>query len=344
MIRSYEFGEFCSLQRTYEWYKDGNSLLHEDENAVWEYLRTVSGPETPLHEEQLPTWSKARDSNRNRCFAVSIEDDSVLVTYKVVNLMKSRFVHVVNIPISLNGTRKNVESMIAELRKDRFVRFLHYGCFRDYYGKSERAETYDNYYIDLDEFRSEAMGNHGWMKRHHVLAFEKNPALFRLRQSDHGLDADGMENALQARRSWREEKMLSKKANGSDMTLGGNPKRDTLERAFASLAMDGNGNVVTTLLECDGKAFAVEVSLALNGYAESFFAVHAGRRAEENLERRRVFHDSISILRYFQCRRMVELGLRRFYILGSGGEPNLSKYKMQVCDGRRMMCYIDKNK
>ena len=138
--------------------------------------------------------------------------------------------------------------------------------------------------------------------------------------------------------------MLAKQANGSSGTLGGNSKRDTLEKAFMALIMDGSGMIKSTTLKCDGDVFALETSLAFNGYATSFFIVHAGRRHETDSIRRHVFRDSTFIVRYFQLRMMMELGVGRFYILGSGGEPNLSRYQHQICNGRMVRCYIDKNK
>ena len=345
MIQSYNYSDFCALQRTYEWYKDGNSLLHEDEALVWKYLSVISRPETPLHEEQIPTWSKARGSRRNRCFIVEMEDgDSVMVTYKVVNLMKSRFIHIINIPVSMDGSKENAVNVISELRRDRFVRFLHYECFKEYYGKSERAETYDNYYIDLNDFKKNALDNGNWKKRHHVNAFERHVELFKMEQFNNGMDEKNVLNAIEARRIWRREKMLAKQANGSSGTLGGNSKRDTLEKAFMALIMDGSGMIKSTTLKCDGDVFALETSLVFNGYATSFFIVHAGRRHETDSIRRHVFRDSTFIVRYFQLRMMMELGVGRFYILGSGGEPNLSRYKHQICNGRMVRCYIDKNK
>jgi hypothetical protein len=341
MISEYTFECFQDIQRTFDWWKNGNSLLHDDA-TVWNYLNVLSDFKTPLHEDQIPLWSQARNSKRNRCFVLLVGDDSVLVTYKVINMMKSKFIHVLNIPISLHGIKENAVSVITELRKDKFVRFLHYECFREYYEKSERAETQDNYYIDLDEFIKCRMGNTKWRKKNGVSRFEKRQDLFKCISFDGCIDDAVIDGALKARESWRLLKMESKVTNSSNLTVGGNAKKDTMQNAFKFMLKSNGANSIA--LVCNGKVFAINVAMILNGYAIGFFLVHSGRLKDDNVDRNVAFHNSDSIVTYFRCKALSDNLIKRYYILGSGGEPGLSAYKMRKCNGHVLRCYIDKNK
>ena len=212
-IATYMIDELKSTERGFGWWKDGNSLIYNDEETVAKYLVKFSSCETPLHQEQIPFWAEARGSKKNRCFAVDFVDDSVLVMYKVVNMMKSKFVHVLNIPISMDGNESHVFEVVEELSKEPFVRFLHYRFLHNYFGKSERADNEDNYFFDIKAFLNET-SNCKWRSKRHANVFASNP-VFRHELVEGGMPKEMLQEALRTRREWREAKRRSAASTAS---------------------------------------------------------------------------------------------------------------------------------
>jgi hypothetical protein len=342
-MQKYDFHTFCLLEKTYEWYKTGNSELRLVAHEIKPFLDMAYSIEIPCHENQVPFWCEACDNSKTRCFVIVMEDDEVLITYNVINLMKSRFVHVMNVPISKNGNKDHIQSVISELRKDEFVRFVFYEPFKRYYLHPERFDNYDNYYIDMDELKDQCIDDSSWRKRSKINTFNNHPDLFEAQIFTNGIPDDLIPDALEARALWRRDKMEHKIENGSTETLGGNSKKDTKQKSFVKCISDKSGRMLTVALLCDHRMFAVETVYLMDGYAIDYFFVHAGRREEADSMKRKIYHNSEDIMKYFLGKALLERGIKRWYVLGSRGEPYLDKHKIRLCNGHKVRFYIDKN-
>jgi len=156
-IYSYSFDDF----------KSKGYLLNSDyEDIILKYYEKVYKNEyiIPFYH-CLPTFNSLTKDKKFKFIIVKRGDDTILLVYKVIQILKTRQIRFFDIPISLNGIEENQYELIFELSKKDFIRFCYSFPFTDWFNTAycNRYPEYDNYYKSRIWF--EKTCNISWQKK-----------------------------------------------------------------------------------------------------------------------------------------------------------------------------------
>lgn len=161
---------------TFDDFKSKGYLLNSDyEDIILMYYKKVYKNEyiIPFYH-CLPTLNSLTKDKKFKFLVVRRGEDSILLVYKVIQILKTRQIRFFDIPISLNGIEENQYELICDLSKKDFVRFCYSFPFTDWFNTAygDRYPQYDNYYKSRSWYDSKC--NCSWMRQKGVSSILKN--------------------------------------------------------------------------------------------------------------------------------------------------------------------------
>lgn len=136
----------------FDFFKSGELLqdYNKEINAYYEKFYTDKF-KIPLYH-CLPTLNRIVNDGKFRFLLVDVKGDTVLVVYKIIQILKTKQIRVFDTPISKSNNDTSVNTIIEVLKTKPFVRFV-FSEFVDVFNKDEakRLIEYDNYYYTREK-------------------------------------------------------------------------------------------------------------------------------------------------------------------------------------------------
>lgn len=161
---------------TFDDFKSKGYLLNNDyEDIILRYYKNVYKNEyiIPFYH-CLPTLNSLTKDKKFKFLVVKRGEDSILLVYKVIQILKTRQIRFFDIPISLNCIEENQYELICDLSKKDFVRFCYSFPFTDWFNTTygDRYPEYDNYCKSRDWYTN--VCNKSWQRVRGVYDVLKN--------------------------------------------------------------------------------------------------------------------------------------------------------------------------
>ena len=316
------YDEFITF-KTFNNFNEKGIILNLDyKDYLVKFYKNYYSCENPILWMIDPCYNYLTEENKVKFLIVSINNDEVLLSYRRTAIFKTKFIKLIDIPLSLNNNDSNVKTIISHLLKLDFVRIMTKEKYLPYYEglKNELAIEYSDFYFDLNHYK-ELFNNTKWRKKNVINRFENNN-LFKIVISN---NCD-IENAIKL------DKMWSNSLNTKYKT------RVLLDKNFINCINKINNNVYYTLLYYKDILIALGCFEIIDNYALLFYVKHIGRNKNEIMDS--YLHSSIqnltNTLIYFMGKFLLNRGVIRLYEAGVMKEQSnqkLLEHKIKTTDG-----------
>lgn len=143
----------------------GYPLNNEYQETILKYYKKVYKNEfiIPFYH-CLPTFNTLTNDGKFKFLIAQRGDDTILLVYKVIQILKTKQIRFFDIPISLNCIEENQYELIYDLLKIDFVRFCYSSPFTDWFNTAycDRYPEYDNYCKSRDWYDN--VCNKSWQR------------------------------------------------------------------------------------------------------------------------------------------------------------------------------------
>ena len=295
-------------------------LSLEHKSVIYDYYNDYYNAKRLPFYHCLPTLNDIVGDNKFRFCIVTIGDDNVFFTYKIIQILTTRQIRVFDTPISKQHDQSHISTVLEILKNKEFVRF----CFSEQTQpqilnkeNSKRLVEYDNYYYSKDviaNVTTRKLNKWGIGELMHNNDFAINIA--------HSIS---LHDAKIIRKDFNEY-LTSNKRKSS--------KND--DKEFFRLATSGHENIriISIKYKCEIIFIRVLIILPIIGVAYSLY----------NMQRRR-YDESDHVLKKFLSHNMTDKikwitfhvleGIEKIYMLGCPpSEHRLIKHKEKLCEGK----------
>ena len=135
-----------------DWKKLGNLLDLTYENVVNEYYAIEYNKNNPPYYHCLPLYNEITGDKSHRFLLIKIEQDYVFVAFKIIQIMTTKLIKIIDKPISKFGLLTNETDVIFHLRHLDYIKFTYkekYACLFGSKGKISEQDC--DYYYDYDQ-------------------------------------------------------------------------------------------------------------------------------------------------------------------------------------------------
>ena len=316
------YDEFLTYKAFEDFNEKGTILNLDYKDYLVKFYKNYYNCENPILWMIDPGYNYLTEENKVKFLIVCINNDEVLLSYRRTAIFKTKFIKLIDIPLSLNNNDSNVKTIISQLLKFKFVRIMTKEKYLPYYEglKNEVAVEYSDFYFDLEYF-SKLFKDTKWRKKNVINRFESN-----------GLFHTYTTNTCNIQDAKILDDMWSSSLGSRYNT------RVLLDKNFIHCINKSISNVYYTQLYYLNNLIALGCFEIIDDYALLFYVKHIGRNKDQIKDP--YLHSSIqnltNTLLYFMGTFLLEKGVKRLYEAGVMKEQHnqkLLEHKLKTTNG-----------
>lgn len=314
------FDEFRMNCSSLEWYKRRGIVTGIASEEIFKpyYGREYSFDCPPLYLMDAVN-AEIEGKSSMRHMLVSVDGSTVLIVFRIVQLMRTKRIHLFDIPLSDSANASN--AVLDAMKGSGIVTFIFKKKYVPLFGKCERKESYNDYYFDLEKDNREMFENPEWQKDTGIRKFIRGENGYRI------VNVQGMRKydsaVVECRRRWWNAK--------------GERTRDNEMKFLMNSLQISPEKVWNIALMHDDTALAVKTLIVHDQYAVMPLLFHVSRsyvELRENGIDNIVLRHLDKCMRYASGKLLMERGIKREYILGfAPANKSLKRHKELHSDG-----------
>lgn len=305
---------------SFEWFKNKSILLtdcSEDElNRYYSIKYSYLNP--PLYLMDF-TNARIEDKSSMRCMFIDVDSHTVLIVFRLIQLMRTRRIHLFDIPLSFDSesSMKVLNIMKNSSVTTCIFKEKYNGLFNECYPK----ESYNDYYYDLEKDDKELFSNNDWQKDIGIRKFMSDSGKYQI------VNIQGkkeyFQSAIECRNTW----WNGKEEDGRDVKM----------KFFLNSLKFPFDKIWNIALVHENKVLAVKTLLLHKEYAVMLLFFHVSRQYKELREQgidNIVLRHLDKCMRYASGKALLQQGIKREYLLGfAPGNTSLQHHKECHADG-----------
>ena len=304
-----------------DWKRLGIVLNQSSENIINDFYAKTYDQDNPPYYHCLPLYNEITGDKSHRFLLVSIESDIVFVAFKIIQIMTTKLIKIIDKPISKIGLITNEIDTVFHLRKLDYIKFTYKEKYAFYFDrKAEISEQDCDYYYDY--YIQENKYSNKYLVKNHFNRFDNGDfqVLFTKR-----LTQEQLWDIYCLRGVWEYEKKQDK--------IAVTPNAIKFNQIINKL--NGNQNALFLNIYHKGKLVLNYVYLVYNGFAVNLFRTSISRVETENTWLNNTYSRLDKYAVYMSLLRLHSLHINKLYYGGARpSDKTLMEYKKKHSNGR----------
>ena len=317
-----ELNYFLNNSNKFIFWKDEGKILNEkNKKELYKFYKIKYNELNPYFYHLDPTYNSIINSNKFFYIIIEINNDIILVCYKVIQILKTKQIRIIEQPISFNNNQNNEQIILDICKKNDFIKIVTKNI------SNKICEEYTNFYHNYNEKRF----NGHFFSKHGINKFNKNQN-FNIKIFNTELDEQEKLKIIDLRKKWKigmeENNSVISSANDKDF--------------FKFLKMNSNDNykIIKIIFYYKDNPIGF-IGLTYDNILNiciCHYIIHLGRMKFDNIDNDLyiVLKNINDIQTYFMLSLLNKLyNINRIYILGCRPkEKRLLKHKEKVTNGK----------
>ena len=261
-----------------------------------------------------PLYNTILNNNQFQYIVINFDNDKVMICYKIIQIMTTKQIRILGVPISINKIKKNIKIVTDHLNELEFVRIV---TMNENIFDGELLSEYNDYYYDysLRSFNGKFRSKHGINKM--------------LNNKDFKIIVENktsIDFISKLRESWI-----------SGMIKNGSIVSDKSTKDFYKIIQYDNNNILNIIITYKSNPISIQtfiISKELK-YADCLYINHLGRNESQDENLMLVLKNICDIQNYFAHKELLRYSISDVYIAGCRPtEKRLLKHKEKISDGK----------
>lgn len=321
-----KLADFLEINDFYD-FKNQKKIKEENEQEIYSYYKNRYSCDNPPFYHCVPIYNTIINNNQFMYIVVEFDNDSVYFQYKMIQILKTKQIRIIDTPISINGITDNETIVIKKLKQIGFVKFVYKENFinKNISNDGECSEYNDYYY----NFYNNKYNGH--YKQKHYINKMKNNKDFKISI----IVSVDKKYISPLRDTWVK-----------GMCENGQKVQSKNTKDFYLITQQEDNRVVNIIISYKNQPISIQTLLIDNiiKFQDCLYINHMGRINSEDHELNMVLKNMQDIQNYIACEYLCSIGIKKMYIAGCRpNEKRLLKHKEKISDGV-IRYYIDNNK
>lgn len=317
------YKEFTQLKNFVD-FKNQNIINLSNEKMIYEFYKIRYNSENPPFYHCNPLYNTLIKCNQFQFIVVELENDNVLIPYKIIQIMNTKQIRILDIPISINRNKENENLIVEHLLSLSFVRIVFKNTYKIENITYEPLVEYNDYYY-----------NFGLPRHKFNSTFRSNRGINKL-LNNRDFSISVVDSLLyweiqDLRESW----IKGMEENGSKVS-----KTNTLEFKKiinGSKYLNSSCKIFNIVIYYKNKPISIQTFLldkTLN-ICYYLYINHLGRQQSKDIELDRTLKNIGDIQKYLAYTELQKLGVSYMYVGGCRPtEKRLLKHKEKTYDSK----------
>lgn len=308
------YKEFINI-REFSQFKNQNKLKLENIEEIELFFSSKYNKDFKPFYHLNPLYNTILNNNQFQYVIVDFEKnkDSVMICYKIIQIMKLKQIRVIGEPISLNNIEENINRIYKKLLNLSFIRIV---TMNNNIFNGDKLVEYNDYFYDfnLRKFNGQFKSKNGINKM--------------LSNTDFKVIVNNIVDKGYIE-PLRKEWILQMEENGSKVS-------NQSTKDFYKVIGYKNLNNINIILTYKNSPISIQNFLINPNlkYADCLYINHIGRNHSDNIELQRVLKNLSDIQNYLAFTYLDEYGIKNVYVAGCRPqEKRLLKHKHNITDG-----------
>ena len=156
------------INLTFDDWKSGNTIRIENEKELNQFPNN-----TKLFYHLNPVYNSAHNINNFKYMIININEDKILLRYKVIQIMTTKQIRIIHMPVSLYNNEDNIKTILLLLKQLSYIKFIYKEneFINITFNTTKKIDHYNDFYLDYSLTNKY---NHQYCKRHKILLFYNN--------------------------------------------------------------------------------------------------------------------------------------------------------------------------
>lgn len=306
--------EFINI-REFSQFKNQNKLKLENVEEIELFFNYKYNKDFKPFYHLNPLYNTILNNNQFQYIIVDFEKnkDSVMICYKIIQIMKLKQIRIIGEPISLNNIEENINIIYKKLLNLSFIRIV---TMNNNILNGDKLVEYNDYFYDfnLRKFNGQFKSKNGINKM--------------LSNTDFKVIVNNIVDKGYIE-PLRKEWTLQMEENGSKVS-------NQSTKDFYKVIGYKNLNNINIILTYKNSPISIQNFLINPNlkYADCLYINHIGRNHSDDIELQRVLKNLSDIQNYLAFIYLDEYGIKNVYVAGCRPqEKRLLKHKHNITDG-----------